>query len=179
MINTKTRGWQELFVAVIAVALVQLIVLQPSAEAAVDTRAVKPSLASISITPAVSDSATTGIACAECKTPAQLRNSEADLVVTTTMEDGSYVAVWQNKHDNIVYGQSFYRDDQPRGNAFRITADLRDNVLPIIQLRSGGGFVAKWQQDGRRHERRFTPDGKQLEMRRAAGAGREPGRVRK
>jgi hypothetical protein len=162
MSNRNTRAWQELFIAGAAVAILQMLVLQPSAEAAADILSPKSSLAVISVLPVEPGTAAAGGACAECSTPAPILERVTGLVITTSLHDGGYVAVWQNRYDNIVYGQSFSRENQPRGDVFRINAEVKDGVLPLILSRRGGGFVAKWQQDGQRHEQHFSPEGSPL-----------------
>ena len=115
-------------------------------------------------TPAQSEAAVIAIDgcehCAECKHCAGLiERGKADLVVTTTLNNGDYIAVWQNKVGIGVYGQIYTREGQPRGSEFRIYADVEEGYLPIVYLQPDGGFVARWKRAGVTYERRFDASG--------------------
>ena len=101
--------------------------------------------------------------CERCVMPAPLRDGEAGLVITTTLADGGYIAVWQSKTDSLVYGQSYSPNGQPRSGIFRINAEVKDGILPVILTRKDGGFVARWQRDGQRFEQYFSSRGILLE----------------
>jgi hypothetical protein len=159
MNSGNTRSWQEFFVAATVVAALQTAFLQPSAEAAVDGLSIKSPLASISTLPVKPGATSAGTICEGCSKPAPLHERVTDLVITTTLPDGGYVVVWQNKYDNFVYGQSYSRENRPKGDIFRLDAEVKDGVLPIVLGLRDGGFVARWQQDGQHHEQRFDPYG--------------------
>lgn len=156
----NSKNWQELFIAGAVVTVLQMAVIQPPAEAAADILSMKSPTASISTLPV--EPGTVSSSCAECDMPAALRDRITGLVITTALTDGGYVAVWQNKHDNLVYGQCYSRKDQPRGDVFRINADAKDGVLPVILARRDGGFVARWQQDEQGYEQHFNSSGMPL-----------------
>lgn len=154
------KNWQELFIAGAVVAILQMVVIQPPAEAAANILSMKSpatNISTLSVEPGTASSS-----CAECGVPAALRNRITGLVITTALTDGGYVAVWQNKHDNLVYGQCYSRKDQPRGDVFRINADAKDGILPVILARGDGGFVARWQQDKQDYEQHFDSGGMPL-----------------
>lgn len=104
------------------------------------------------------------VALNDCERCASLiRDGDADLVVTTTLGDGTYVAVWQSKSDNRVHGQRYTRDGQPRGAEFRINMEVADDgLLPVIITRPDGRFLAKWNRDGRWFEQHFDSQGAPL-----------------
>lgn len=103
-------------------------------------------------------------ACEHCDTPMPrpLQDGETDLLIATTLADGGSVAVWQNKTDKLVYGQSFSPDGQPRSDIFRINADVQDGILPIITPQADGGFMAQWKRDERRLRQHFNAQGRVL-----------------
>ncbi len=105
-------------------------------------------------------------ACYSCATPAQ--NIDAALVIATTLADGGYVAVWQNRGDGRVYVRSYGLDGQPRGAQFPVDSDAEDGILPVIITQRDGGFVARWWRDGERYEQHFdangTPQGDKTEL---------------
>ena len=90
---------------------------------------------------------------------ALIARGEADLVVTTSLNNGDYVAVWQSKVASGVYGQIYTHKGQPRGNEFRIHADVEEGSLPIVHLQPNGEFVARWKRAGATYERRFDSFG--------------------
>lgn len=161
MNSLHIKSWREYFVAATVAFTFQLTFVQSPAEAAAGTAKIIPPTAGINNAIAVSlGTAATSNACVECTSmPAAIRDRVAGLVVTTTLSDGSYVAVWQNKYDNLVYGQCYSREDQPSCAVFRIEAEVEDGILPLILSRKDGGFIAKWQQDGKRFEQHFNPLG--------------------
>ncbi len=156
------RSWQEFFIAGTVAVTLQLAFAPPAAEAAVDSVSNGSPIASINTLPVAPGTAAASSTCEGCNTPAALREKVTDLVITTTMPDGGYVAVWQNKYDNLIYGQCFSRGDRARGGTFHIGAELSDGMLPIILVRKDGGFFAAWQQDGKRYEQHFSPRGMPL-----------------
>jgi len=85
---------------------------------------------------------------------------ETDLVITTTLTGGDYVAVWQSNVDGGVHGQIYTRGGQPRGAEFRIHADVEEGYLPIVHLQPNGEFVARWQRYGATYTRRFDAHGR-------------------
>ena len=101
--------------------------------------------------------------CADCeRCTGLITRGEADLVVTTSLNNGDYVAVWQNKVGIGVYGQIYTREGQPRGSEFRIHADVEEGYLPIVSLQPNGEFVARWQRRGATYKRRFDAFGMPL-----------------
>jgi len=93
---------------------------------------------------------------------ALIARGEADLVVTTSLNNGDYVAVWQSKVASGVYGQIYTHKGQSRGNEFRIHADVEEGSLPIVHLQPNGEFVARWQRRGATYKRRFDAFGMPL-----------------
>lgn len=156
------KSWRDFFIAATVVAVLQMAVIQPSAEAAVDILSIKSPVASITTLPVELGTTAAGGACEGCDMPSPLRDRVTDLVVTTSLSDGGYVAVWQNKFDNIVYGQCFSRENQARSGVFHINAEVADGILPVILVQRDGGFVASWQQAGQRYEQHFNPRGMPL-----------------
>lgn len=153
------KNWQEFFIAASVVATLQMLVMQPPAEAAVDNLSMKSPIASISTLHVTPGTVAAGNVCVECKMPAPILDQIAGLVITTHLANGNYVAVWQNKYNNLVYGQCFSRDGKSICDAFHINAEVKDGILPVILGRGDGGFVAKWQQDGQGHEQYFNLPG--------------------
>jgi hypothetical protein len=101
--------------------------------------------------------------CASCEHCAGLiASGEADLVITTTLADGDYVAVWQSKLGSGVRGQIYTRDGQPRGAQFRIHTEAEEGYLPIVHLQPNGEFLARWKRVGVTYERRFDAFGRSL-----------------
>jgi hypothetical protein len=88
-----------------------------------------------------------------------IASGETDLVITTTLADGDYVAVWKSKLGSGVSGQIYTRDGRPRGAQFRIHADVEEDYLPIVHLQPNGEFVARWKRAGATYERRFDSFG--------------------
>jgi hypothetical protein len=150
------KAWQEFFIAATVVAALQMVFMEPPAEAAVDTLSPNSPVANISTMPVEPGTAAASSICEDCDMPAMLREQSTGLVITTSLSDGSHVSVWQNKYDNLVYGQCYSSGGQPRSDFFRINADAEDGVLPIILARKDGGFVAVWEKDCQRHEQRFN-----------------------
>jgi hypothetical protein len=91
-----------------------------------------------------------------------MRNIEADLVITTALSDGGYIAVWQDRKDGHAYGRRYVSDGSPRGARFRIAAHVEDGILPVIVTHRDGGFAARWSQGGRKYEQRFDVQGAPL-----------------
>lgn len=114
--------------------------------------------AGTTITPAQPEAAVIAIdGCEHCA--GLIERGKADLVVTTTLNNGDYVAMWQNKVGIGVYGQIYTREGQPRGSEFRIYASVEEGYLPIVYLQPGGGFVARWKRAGATYERHFDSFG--------------------
>lgn len=154
---------QEFFIAGAVVTILQMTVMQPPAEATTGILSMKSPIASINTLPVTPGSVAAGNACVECNTiPTPIRDQTSSLVITTHLTNGSYVAVWQNRYNNLVYGQCFSREEKSICDAFHINAEVKDGILPIILSRRDGGFVAKWQQDGQHHEQHFSPEGRPL-----------------
>jgi hypothetical protein len=78
------------------------------------------------------------------------------MVIVTTLADGGHVAVWQSTFDGGVYIQCYTRAGSSRGARFRMGAEARDGILPVLVPQEDGGFEAWWQQDGQRFEQRFS-----------------------
>ena len=91
-----------------------------------------------------------------------IARGEADLVVTTFLNNGDYIAVWQGKVASGVYGQIYTREGQPRGSEFRIHANVEEGYLPIVSLQPNGEFVARWQRRGATYKRHFDAFGMPL-----------------
>ena len=98
--------------------------------------------------------------CHPCDRPMQ--DIEAGLVITTTLSDGGYVAVWQDRNDGHVYGRCYVPDGSPRGAQFRIDAHVEDGILPVIVAHRDGSFAARWSRDGKKYEQRFDAHGVSL-----------------
>lgn len=157
------KNWQEFFIAASVVAVLQMFAMQQPAKAAAENLSMKSPIASINTLPVIPGSVAAGSTCAECNTiPAPIRDQISGLVITTHLTNGSYVAVWQNRYNNLVYGQCFSREEKSICDAFHINAEVKNGILPIILSRRDGGFVAKWQQDGQHHEQHFSPEGRPL-----------------
>mgnify|MGYP001584438719 FL=1 len=99
--------------------------------------------------------------CHSCERPMQ--NIEADLVISTALPDGGYVAVWQDRNEGHVYGRRYMPDGNPRGARFRIDAHVEDGILPVIVTHRDGSFAARWSQDGKKYEQRFNVHGTPLD----------------
>lgn len=95
--------------------------------------------------------------CHPCDRPMQ--DIEAGLVITTTLSDGGYVAIWQDRNDGHVYGRCYVSDGRPRGAQFRIDAHVEDGILPVIVAHRDGSFAARWSRDGKKFEQRFNAHG--------------------
>jgi hypothetical protein len=95
--------------------------------------------------------------CDPCAGPIQRR--DAAFVIVTTLADGCYVAIWQSTFDGRVYGQCYSQAGLARGAQFRINAEAKDGILPVMVPQEDGGFKAWWEQDGKRFEQRFNNQG--------------------
>jgi len=91
--------------------------------------------------------------------PGPIQGHDAALVIVTMLADGSHVAVWQSTVDGRVYGQCYTRVGLPRGAQFRINAEAKDGILPVMVPQEDGSFVARWQQHGQRFEQHFSGHG--------------------
>jgi hypothetical protein len=96
-------------------------------------------------------------ACHSCDSPMQ--DIEAGLVITTTLLDGGYVAVWQDRNDGHVYGRCYASDGSPHGALFRIDTHVEDGILPVVFAHRDGSFAARWSHDGKKYEQRFNAHG--------------------
>ena len=99
--------------------------------------------------------------CGPCADPFGGHN--ATLVVVITLADGGYVAVWQDTSDSRVYGQCYTRAGLPCGAQFRINADMKEGILPVVFPQEDGGFVVRWKQYGHSFEQHFSAHGVPLE----------------
>ena len=133
-----------------AMAGIRVLSMQPATD-----------VASIGVLPVVPDaSMAASNGCEKCVMPAApLRDGETDLVITTILADGGYIAVWQNRNDGHVYVRCYMSDGNPRGAQFHIDAHVRDGILPVIVTHRDGGFAARWRRDGKKYEQRFNAHG--------------------
>ena len=95
--------------------------------------------------------------CHPCGRPMQ--DIEAGLVITTTLSDGGYVAVWQDRNDGHAYGRCYVPEGSPHGAQFRIDAHVEDGILPVIIAHRDGSFAARLSRDGKKFEQRFNAHG--------------------
>jgi len=162
MNHESAKNWREFIIVGAAIAALGLTGMPSPAMASISALSMRPAtaMASIGVLPVALDaSVAASDGCEGCVMPAPLRGGEADLVITTTLADGGYIAVWQSKTDSLVYGQSYASNGQPRSGVFRINAEVKDGILPVILTRKDGGFVARWQRDGQRFEQYFSSRG--------------------
>ncbi|MHB8534988.1 MAG: hypothetical protein ACYDBW_06020 [Sulfuricaulis sp.] len=145
-----------------AIAALGLTAMPSTAMAGISVLSMQPatavaSIGGLAVTPEAPVAA--GDGCEGCVMPAPLRDGETDLVITTTLADGGYIAVWQDRNDGHVYGRCYVSDGSPRGAQFHIGAHVEDGILPVIVPHRDGGFAASWSRDGKKYEQRFNAHG--------------------